>query len=64
MEFVLKWWPLEEEQVDVFTREYWNFRVEMDLEDDMLLKSDWTVALRSLRAEVLYEIHGAHLGES
>ena len=36
----------------------------MDLEDDMLLKSDRTVALRSLRAEVLYEIHGAHLGES
>ena len=52
MEYVLKWWPLEKEQVDVFTREYWNFRVEMDLEDAMLLKSDRTVALRSLRAEV------------
>ena len=52
MEYVLKWWPLEKEQVDVFTREYWNFRVEMDLEDDMLLKSDRTVALRSFRAEV------------
>ena len=35
----------------------------MDLEDAMLLKSDRTVALRSLRAEVQYEIHGAHLGE-
>ena len=63
MEYVLKWWPLEKEQVDVFTREYWNFRVEMDLEDAMLLKSDRTVALRSLRAEVQYEIHGALLGE-
>ena len=63
-EYVLKGWPLQKEQVDVFTREYWNFREEMDLEHDMLLKSDRTVALRPLRAEVLVEIHGAHLGES
>ena len=32
MEYVLKGWPLQKEQVDIFTREYWNFREEMDVQ--------------------------------
>ena len=34
------------------------------MEDGLLFKSDRIVVPRSLRAEVLDEIHGAHMGES
>jgi len=34
------------------------------VEDELLFKSDRIVVPRSLRAEVLHEIHGAHMGES
>ena len=64
MEYVLKGWPSEKEQVDELAREYWNFREELSVEDGMLFKSDRIVVPRPLRAEVLDEIHGAHMGES
>ena len=64
MEYVLKGWPSEKEQVDELAREYWNFREKLSVEDGMLFKSDRIVVPRPLRAEVLDEIHGAHMGES
>ena len=33
MEYVLKGWPAEKEQVDELAREYWNFRKELSVED-------------------------------
>ena len=44
--------------------EYWSFKEELSMEDGLLFKSDRIVVPRSLRAEVLDEIHGAHMGES
>ena len=64
MEYVLKGWPSEKEQVDELAREYWSFQEELSVEDGLLFKSDRIVVPRSLRAEVLDEIHGAHMGES
>ena len=64
MEYVLKGWPSEKEQVDELAREYWSFKEELSVEDGLLFKSDRIVVPRPLRAEVLDEIHGAHLGES
>ena len=64
IEYVLKGWPSEKEQVDKLAREYWNFREELSVEDGMLFKSDRIVVPSPLRAEVLDEIHGAHMGES
>ena len=64
MEYVLKGWPAEKEQVDELAREYWNFREELNVEDGMLFTSDRIVVPRPLIAEVLDEIHGAHMGES
>ena len=64
MEVVLKGWPSEKEQVGELAREYWNFREGLSVEDGMLFKSDRIVLPRPLRAEVLDEIHGAHMGES
>ena len=36
MEYVLKGWLSEKEQVDALAREYWNFREELSVEDGML----------------------------
>ena len=32
MEYRLKGWPAEKEQVDELAREYWNFREELNVE--------------------------------
>ena len=64
MEYVLKGWPSGKEQVDELAREYWSLKEELSEEDGLLFKSDRIVVPRSLRAEVLDEIHGAHMVES
>lgn len=61
--YVLKGWPSEKEQVDELDREYWDFREELSVKDGMLFKSDRIVVPRPLRAEVLDEIHSAHMAE-
>lgn len=60
----MKGWPSEREQVDELASEYWSFKEELSVEDGLLFKSDSLVAPRPLRAEVLDEIHGAHMGQS
>ena len=40
MEYVLKVWPSEKEQVDELAREYRSFREELSVEDGLLFKSD------------------------
>ncbi|XP_048576990.1 uncharacterized protein LOC116614069 [Nematostella vectensis] len=64
MEYVLEGWPEEKDQVDELAREYWNYKEELSVEDGLLFKSDRIVVPRSMRAEVLEDIHGAHMGES
>ncbi|XP_048582219.1 uncharacterized protein K02A2.6-like [Nematostella vectensis] len=64
MEYVVKGWPAEKHQLDELAREYWSFREELSVEDGLLFKADRIIVPRSLRAEVLEEIHGAHMGEN
>ncbi|XP_032230541.2 uncharacterized protein K02A2.6-like [Nematostella vectensis] len=64
MEYVLEGWPEDKDQVDELAREYWNYKEELSVEDGLLFKSDRIVVPRSMRAEVLEDIHGAHMGES
>ncbi|PFX13903.1 Transposon Ty3-G Gag-Pol polyprotein [Stylophora pistillata] len=64
MEYNLRGWPSEKEQVEELAREYWSFREELSVEDGMLFKSDRIVVPRPMRAEVFDEIHGAHMGEN
>ncbi|KAK3749722.1 hypothetical protein QZH41_003773 [Actinostola sp. cb2023] len=64
MEYVLKRWPREKDQVDELAKEYWSYKEELSVEDGLLFKSDRIVVPRSLRADMLEEIHGAHMGES
>ena len=44
--------------------EYWRFKEELSVEDGLLFKCDRLVTPRPLRAKVLHEVHGAHLGEN
>ena len=37
IEYVLKGWPFEKEQIDELAREYWNFREELSVEDGMFV---------------------------
>lgn len=64
MDYVVKGWPIDRQQVDELAREYWSYRDELSVEDGILFKSDRIVVPRPLRAQVLDEVHGAHMGES
>ena len=64
MDYVSKGWPTEKDQVDELAKEYWGYREELSVEDGLLFKLDRIVVPRPLRAEVLDDIHGAHMGES
>ena len=64
MEYVLTGWPADKAQVDELAREYFSYREELSVEDGLLFKNDKLVVPRSMRAGVLDEIHGAHMGES
>lgn len=64
IEYVLKGWLSERDQVDELAREYWSLKEELSVEDRLLFTADKVLVPRPLRAEVLNEIHGAHMGES
>ena len=64
MEYVLTEWPADKAQVDELAREYFSYREELSVEDGLLFKKDRLVVPRSMRAGMLDEIHGAHMGES
>ncbi|XP_032235873.2 uncharacterized protein LOC116617347 [Nematostella vectensis] len=61
MNYVLTGWPSDRGQIDELAREYFNYREELSVEDGLLFKSDRIVVPRGMRAEVLDEIHGAHM---
>ena len=37
MEYVLKGWPSEKEQVDELARKYWSFKEELSVENGLLM---------------------------
>ena len=51
MEYVLKGWPSEKDQVEELAREYRGFKEELSIEDGLLFKSDRLVVPRPLRAK-------------
>ena len=64
MDYVLQGWPSDKDHVDECAREYWNYKEELSVEDGLLFKSDRLVVPKSLRQDVLLDLHGAHLGEN
>ena len=63
MEYVLKGWPTAKDETDELAREYWSFGEELSVEDGLLFKSERIVVPSAMRAKVLDEIHGDHMGE-
>ena len=64
MDYVLKRWLSAKDETDELAREYWSFREEWSVEDGLLFRSDRIVVPPAMRAKILDEIHGAHMGES
>ena len=64
MNYVMKGWPVCEDQVDELAREYWSYKEDLSVEDGLLFEADRLVVPRAMRSDILEEIHGAHLGES
>ena len=64
MDYVLQGWPSDKDHVDECARENWNYKEELSVEDGLLFKSDRLVVPKTMRPDVLNDLHGAHLGES
>ena len=64
MDYVLQGWPSDKDHVDECAREYWNYKEELSVEDRLLFKSDRLVVPKTMRPDVLNDLHGAHLGEN
>ena len=64
MNYVMKGLPEVKDQVNELAREYWSYREEISVANGLLFKSDRVVVPMTMRAEVLNDIHGAHMGET
>ncbi|PIK50828.1 hypothetical protein BSL78_12299 [Apostichopus japonicus] len=63
-ETVLKGWPLNKSEVPLSIREYWDFREEIHVANNLLFKSDRLIVPKKCRLEMLHKIHSSHLGIS
>ena len=62
-ETVLQGWPQIKQKFDLCLREYWDFRDELSLMDDLLLKGERPIVPNSMHKEMLDKIHNvSHLG--
>ena len=61
-DYVMNGWPNNKNQVDLAVRPYFNFRDEVTVYEDVLLKCDRIIVPSSLRSEMRQKIHHGHLG--
>ncbi|UYV74356.1 K02A2.6-like [Cordylochernes scorpioides] len=59
---ILNGWPPNKNQTSMLTREYWNFREELTVQDGIILKNDRIVFPNKLRAEMIMKTHQGHIG--
>ena len=59
---ILHGWPKEKRQCKAIIEDYWNFRDELSVIGNVIVKGERTVIPKSLRAECLRSIHCSHLG--
>ena len=64
IDYVLHGWPSDKDHVDECAREYWKYKEELSVEYGLLFKSDRLLVPKSIRPDVLIDLHGAHLGEN
>ena len=59
---ILKGWPETRSDRDQLILEYWNHRDELSFEKGLIFRGQKIVIPKSLRAEMLNQIHTGHLG--
>ncbi|UYV74135.1 hypothetical protein LAZ67_11002219, partial [Cordylochernes scorpioides] len=59
---ILNGWPPNKNQTSMLTREYWNFREELTVQDGIIQKNDRIVIPNKLRAEMIMKTHQGHIG--
>ena len=55
-------WPENKKDVDDSVREYWQYRDDLTLEDDLIFKQNRVVIPKSMRRLMLEKIHQSHQG--
>ena len=61
-EVIISGWPSKQSQVPTGIQEYWNYREEQSVANDIILKGEKLVIPLKLREEMLAKIHSCHLG--
>ncbi len=59
---ILNGWPVTRKQCNPFIIEYWNFREELSVVDEVILKGENIVIPKALRSEILGILHTGHMG--
>ncbi|KAK3089216.1 hypothetical protein FSP39_001808 [Pinctada imbricata] len=59
---ILTGWPESRSEIPVAISDYWNFRVEITVQDGVIFKNSRVVIPKALRPEMLTRIHSSHLG--
>ncbi len=61
-EVIINGWPERQKDLPQVLRPYWSFRDELSIEDSLVLKGPRVFIPVSMRAEILKQIHTAHMG--
>ena len=60
--YITNGWPVDRKKIPKQLHPYWNYRDEISIEDDILLKSHRIFILHTLHMEMLDLIHEGHQG--
>ena len=62
MFYVKNGFPNQKSDMESFTKDFWNFRLNIIIKSDLLYYGDRLIVPDYLRKEVLKKLHGAHQG--
>ena len=55
-------WPVRHTHIPRIVSNYWDFRDELSIDDDLLMKGEWDVILTSCRDSIIEDLHRSHEG--
>ena len=58
----LNGWPARWTNVPRIARNYWNFRGELSIEDDLLMRGEWVIIPPACRDAIMDDLHKSHAG--
>ena len=60
--YIEQGWPQEIKEVEPSLRNYFKWREELTIEDDVLFKGNKVIIPQKLRKKMLQDIHQSHIG--